>query len=265
MEINEMNYEIYAIDYAEGRLTGAEAAAMDAFMSLHPELSDEIKEIAAVAVPLEPAVYSDKESLKRKKRGIVMLPMAFAVSSAACLVLAFGLVWMIDRHQYYGELLSSANSHIEIKEFKVATIRDEVDRDAQMSTFPMVVDNVFLPTYSEQDQVVKNLNEQEEHPSFDIRLSVIPATETPLVPIDDNDELQGQFPEDIVILQVDNEFVLPVTLEMQDLSTAGGEQLRIKLENEEDKMARRQLIKVGALSVFQEKLMPSGLVDLINN
>jgi len=265
MEINEMNYELYAIDYAEGTLSGEEATAMEAFISLHPELADEIMGIAAVTVPLESVTYPDKENLKRKGRAIAILPIALAVSSAACLVLALGLIWMVDRQQYYGELLSSSNSFVEIDSYKGEVIGIIVEGDRQLLTVPEQGNERVVSGYSNSQQVAQNSQDAEEGTSFDIQLSVIPVIESVTDAVDESEGQQDLFPDDIVSLQRDSEFVVPVTLEMHHLSTKGEERLRSKLEKQEDKMARRQLIKDGAFSVFQEKLMPVGLADLIGN
>ncbi|MCP4123696.1 MAG: hypothetical protein GY751_18255 [Bacteroidetes bacterium] len=265
MEINEMNYELYAIDYAEGTLSGEEAVAMEAFMSQHPELAEEIIGIAAITVPLDPVAFPDKANLKRKGRAIAILPIALAVSSAACLVLALGLIWMVDRQQYYGELLSSSNSSIEIDAFKGEVIEIIVEREIQLLPVAEPAYEGAVSGYSDNQQVAHNPPDSEMDASFDIQLSVIPAIESVTDQVDESEGQQDLFPDDIVSLQSDYEFVVPVTLEMHHLSTKGEERLRSKLEKQEDKMARRQQIKDGAFSVFQEKLMPAGLAGLINN
>ncbi len=54
MEINLDNYEAYFLDFVEGNLSDAESAALEAFLSKHPELRSELEEFVS---------YSDTATL----------------------------------------------------------------------------------------------------------------------------------------------------------------------------------------------------------
>lgn len=79
MKINKLNYENYIIDYIEGGLDYESKKAFDSFLSLHPEIKDEINEYlsAPVMEPDKTIRYEDKDLLlkeaKPRKLGIVRL------------------------------------------------------------------------------------------------------------------------------------------------------------------------------------------------
>ena len=49
--ITNENYEGYLMRYADGELSAADAAAVEAFLDEHPELREELEEITAPSLP----------------------------------------------------------------------------------------------------------------------------------------------------------------------------------------------------------------------
>lgn len=66
MEINRENYEIWAIDYLEGKLSTSESAEFILFLAENPDLSVELDTIRELTIPLhEPVEKVDFSALKK--------------------------------------------------------------------------------------------------------------------------------------------------------------------------------------------------------
>jgi hypothetical protein len=72
MTIDRTNYEVFFLDYLEGRLTAAEAQAVEAFAAAHPDLRDELDAMRAMShlltVPLPGTldILEEKSSLYQR-------------------------------------------------------------------------------------------------------------------------------------------------------------------------------------------------------
>jgi hypothetical protein len=74
MSINKENYEMYFFDLMEGNLSADEEQMVRAFAAQHPELAAELAAYSkSVLVADETVVFENKESLKRKKVGLIYL------------------------------------------------------------------------------------------------------------------------------------------------------------------------------------------------
>lgn len=62
--ITLQNYEIYAMDYLEGKLSGDLEVAFEAFLSEHPEIADEILGLNDISLPSREDAYKSKDQLK---------------------------------------------------------------------------------------------------------------------------------------------------------------------------------------------------------
>jgi hypothetical protein len=71
--INLENYEIYIIDYLDGKLNSHEVDELLAFLDLHPSIKDDFYAIAHSNVKIldKSEVYPDKEKLKRNYKGAI--------------------------------------------------------------------------------------------------------------------------------------------------------------------------------------------------
>lgn len=72
MNINRENYEIYFIDYFDGKLNPAETAGLMLFLEQNPELREEFEDFENVSLTPEEVVFPAKEKLKKKD----ILPVA---------------------------------------------------------------------------------------------------------------------------------------------------------------------------------------------
>lgn len=65
-EINHSNYEIFFLDYLEGRLNQQQIAELRIFLEAHPDLKEEMEGLEPVSLaPDESVIYNGKEMLKR--------------------------------------------------------------------------------------------------------------------------------------------------------------------------------------------------------
>ena len=66
MNINRENYEIYFLDYHEGRLEPGQVAELLVFLEAHPELKEEFEDFENIPVAPDMSVYfAEKTSLKK--------------------------------------------------------------------------------------------------------------------------------------------------------------------------------------------------------
>lgn len=66
MKINQQNYESYFVRYLDNDLTGEEAAEVQLFLQLHPELKNDLEAFrSTILQPDEQLVFTGKSSLKR--------------------------------------------------------------------------------------------------------------------------------------------------------------------------------------------------------
>ena len=56
--INNENYEGYLMRYADGELGAAEAAEVEAFLDMHPDLRDELAEIMSPELHVTPPLVT---------------------------------------------------------------------------------------------------------------------------------------------------------------------------------------------------------------
>ena len=95
MTITNDNYEWWFYRYAEGELDAGQRAEVEAFAAQHPALAEELA-LYDPTLKLEaaPAVYADKESLRRRQPQPLALWRWAAAAMVAAAVVAG--VWMID-------------------------------------------------------------------------------------------------------------------------------------------------------------------------
>ncbi len=88
--ITNENYEGYLMRYADGELTPAETAAVEAFLDEHPELREELEEITSPTLRVTAPVTTmpDKERLLHKEYATVpILRYKKRMSIAAAIIL----------------------------------------------------------------------------------------------------------------------------------------------------------------------------------
>jgi hypothetical protein len=97
MSINKENYEMYFFDLMEGNLSADEEQMVRAFAAQHPELEAELAAYSkSVLVTDETVVFENKESLKRKKGGLIYLFHPY-LSVAAIGILLIGALWILNQ------------------------------------------------------------------------------------------------------------------------------------------------------------------------
>lgn len=65
MLINRKNYELFFLDYLEGRLNGEEEAGLMAFLAQNPDLKEELSRFENLNISSEPVSFKEKEKLKK--------------------------------------------------------------------------------------------------------------------------------------------------------------------------------------------------------
>ncbi len=70
MNINRANYDIYIIDYYDGKLTPVESAELLYFISQHPDLEEEFNSFENFTLPADESKYRLQENLKKDFRDI---------------------------------------------------------------------------------------------------------------------------------------------------------------------------------------------------
>lgn len=97
MSINKENYEMYFFDLMEGNLSADEEQMVRAFAAQHPELAAELAAYSkSVLVADETVVFENKESLKRKKGGLIYLFHPY-LTVAAIGILLIGTLWILNQ------------------------------------------------------------------------------------------------------------------------------------------------------------------------
>ena len=65
MKVNKNNYEVWMIDYFDGKLNATETAELMAFLDLHPELKEEFELFDSTPIKAESLEFSKKSDLKK--------------------------------------------------------------------------------------------------------------------------------------------------------------------------------------------------------
>lgn len=67
MKINRSNYELFFLDYFDGKLSDAEQENLFVFLKHHPDLNDEFKSFELITLEEDHSVqFNDKDSLRKK-------------------------------------------------------------------------------------------------------------------------------------------------------------------------------------------------------
>lgn len=270
MEINEFNYEAYALDYAEGNLSGVELHAMEQFLEGQPELKEEVLAIATVKVPNEPVPYPELAELERQpEREGLIIPFS-VLAIAASLVLLLGIFWIVSPKVPDGTLADRSPT---IRIHYPMALVYEMDRSATdayeatettIDVEPDIINTSRNNTYAQdvngadQDNSTNASKEQKTRIVWKV---VEPKPEDFLEMMPESEYRNLEVTE----LQPDNFFILPITIEKSALQTAGFDQTKIQLAETNEKLDRRRILREGALSVIQQNLVPAGIQDLIED
>jgi len=96
MKINSINYEAFALEYIEGKLSEEKRQEMELFLSKHPAIAQELEELKEFPVLEKKAiVYPNKrELLKREKKTPFVLPIYRRIVASAAVILLVGSVYL---------------------------------------------------------------------------------------------------------------------------------------------------------------------------
>ena len=266
MEINELNYELYALDYAEGTLDGIELQAMEAFLESRPEIREDILAIASTEIPVETATHPDLASLKRDQRAAVIIPSS-AWAVAAALVALFGLFFAMNMQAPSGQQAEGAPA-LRIY-YPVASLyqSDGVIEYRIVIEEPGSPD--YVASYDQPGVQSSDIGSEDVTPqSPKIIFNVVDNQE--LITEDEEDFEEFEFtPQDVVELKTDRQHVLPVTIELHGLST---DHYIVTQERVEDGLAalelkeqRRRQFRDGALTLLQDGLVPKTFNGVFGN
>jgi len=65
MAINKNNYELYFMDYMDGKLNADQVTELLAFLSIHPDKKEELESLEKMTVSLDNKIFSGKSALKK--------------------------------------------------------------------------------------------------------------------------------------------------------------------------------------------------------
>ncbi|MEZ5009899.1 MAG: hypothetical protein R2753_17250 [Chitinophagales bacterium] len=284
VKINELNYELYALDFAEGNLQGEELKAMETFLSCHPQLKEEILAISLVELPHDHVVYDDKANLYKNDKAIVGLPLLTSLAIAASLILLFGFVWMKNQSINNGELADMSMVTLQ-KMSDVNQWEETSENTADLNTISNVVsktnepktDHEFENDYQKNktgndfnngvkavntkgielmsEKFTKNASQSNEEISYDV------AQITPIESVKINADVQEQQLEHVAIAS-NNTAIIETTIEIGALQTNMSDK---RLAMSEKKEERKKVFKENVRYVFQNALLPEGVALAINN
>ena len=285
MKINELNYELYALDFAEGNLQGEELKAMETFLSRHPQLKEEILAISMIELPYDNLVYDDKAKLYKKEKPIVGLPLLTSLAIAASLILLFGFVWMKNQSLNDGELadmsvisfneledvnqlvnkISENTTDLNISSNAISRTNeiktdDKYENDYQKNKSENNLNNDmkainYNGSETSNQKFASNSNEINEVSSNGIA-QVAPVESAKI----NADVLREQLEH--VSIASNNTVIIETTIEIGALQTSISDE---RLAMSEKKEERKKVFKENVRYVFQNALLPEGVALAINN
>ena len=99
MTINKLNYEVYAIDYLDGNLTGELLAEMEHFMLVNPEIAEEFGMFNSMVFVSDASVeYAGKSDMKKAVQFSILNYMNWIVP--VCMSIAFMAVYPYIREYW---------------------------------------------------------------------------------------------------------------------------------------------------------------------
>lgn len=300
MEINEMNYELYAIDYAEGKLSGDTLVAMESFLAAHPHIAEELELVCATSLPLSTeVVYPNKAKLKQNHRPIPVYKIGFAVSSAACLVLALGWLALLNKSEHefgalaYQPKFVNIDIHVNVhpnSESVATEAQYTYENESDLSNDLPINEQIASLDNSHEGQSNKDvdlyeLNELKVvNPKYQANVERTEQTEPTeyvkeqrdfeQVAIIDNqkeDDLRqndasvtSQIDMEDLALAKETHSAITTTIVINDISS-NTELLSEYLKKKEQKAKNRQQLKSNMLKLVTKAVVPEGLTAAINN
>ncbi len=99
MTINKLNYEVYAIDYLDGNLTGELLAEMEQFMLMNPEIAREFDMFNSMVFVSDSSIgYAGKSNMKKAVQFSILSYMNWIVP--ICMSIAFMAVYPYIREYW---------------------------------------------------------------------------------------------------------------------------------------------------------------------
>ena len=99
MTINKLNYEVYAIDYLDGNLTGELLAEMEQFMLMNPEIAREFDMFNSMVFVSDPSIeYVGKNDMKKAVQFSILSYMNWIVP--ICMSITFMAVYPYIREYW---------------------------------------------------------------------------------------------------------------------------------------------------------------------
>ena len=264
VEINEINYELYALDYVEGNLKGEDLIAMNVFLEKHPNIKEEIQLISATYLPESNVVFEGKDLLVKQEKRRITIPFVLSSALAACLVLAIGVLWLFNQHPNYGQVAhKSITINVDLNYFDnygnnsdnlIADINETKLENSDERFFQTIAkkakSSIWVEKHSES-------NENESYQEVENNLSA--ENQQKIETIKNSKTIE------VVTLSTENTPILTTTIIkypiLNDLNRIEDERLALSLEEEEKKKQVRSQIR----SVFQNALLPEGISNSINN
>lgn len=179
------NYEGWLMRYADGALTREEREAVEAFLEVHPDLREELEEMAAVKVTPVVATMPGKERLLKKEAA------AFAwwrVAAAVALMAVVGSTLMVLNRKPADEqpLMAQNREGAQIKAIeRIDTVEaiETIDAESIQST-PSIEYSPSIQSIKEEPQLVAQAEEpmaiiEEEEPIVPTADTVVPEETMP--------------------------------------------------------------------------------------
>jgi hypothetical protein len=114
MTINKLNYEVYAIDYLDGNLSGDLKEEMEQFLLLNPEIAREVDVFNSMVLVADSSIeYFGKGDMKKPMQFAILNYMNWIVP--ICMSIAFMVVYPYIR-EYRGADIDLKPTHQPVKE-----------------------------------------------------------------------------------------------------------------------------------------------------
>ena len=189
MNINQENYEQFALDYLEGNLSDEDRAAFDVFLLLHPDIQATLANFELVTLESDPGlIFPHKSRLLRNEGGNIIFFRRkwIAVAASILLLLSIGYYFISNQPNVSNINMVQAPNDVSIPENNsnlentseklasdqlersndVAVLNDEVERSRSIAHPNNLTEKVKLPSIDEHISSKADVAQSESKESF---------------------------------------------------------------------------------------------------
>lgn len=125
MEINRNNYEIFFIDYFDGKLSGCQVSMLMQFISENPDIEEEFKNFEEVTLPVPDILFEGKNKLK----SIPGLPIQISDDNFSDLCIAYteGDLNIAEKSVFEQYILKNPSRHRDYRLFVKTKLKPDLN------------------------------------------------------------------------------------------------------------------------------------------